>query len=341
MASFSLKDIAAHCQGTYVGDDAVMIHSVATLSGASTGQISFLSNSKYRGQLSETKASAVLVSEKDAPHCPCAAIICQDPYVSFAKIAQLLDSTPVSASGVSPKADISSEAVIHPTAHIGPFAVIESGAEVGENVQIGAGCYIGAGVKLGNNTKLWANVTVYHGVEIGESCILHSQSVIGADGFGYANEKGRWIKIPQTGRVVIGNHVEIGASTTIDRGAIEDTVIEDGVIIDNQCQIAHNVRIKRGAALAGASVVAGSSTIGAFCTIGGLSAVNGHTELKDHTHYTGMSFINKSPDKPGLYSSGMPILPNNEWRRLTVNMRKLNTLYDRVKVLEKAKKEQD
>lgn len=341
MVSYTLQELAAHCQATFIGDAAVTIHSVGTLSGAMTGQISFLSNSKYRGQLSKTNASAVLVTEKDAPHCPCAAIICDDPYVSFAKIAQLLDSTPVSASGVSQKAEIASTAQVHPTAHIGPFAVIEAGAVIGENVQIGAGCYVGEGAKLGNNTKLWANVTVYHGAIIGENCLFHSHSVIGADGFGYANEKGNWIKIPQTGRVVIGNNVEIGASTTIDRGAIEDTVIEDGVIIDNQCQIAHNVRIKRGAALAGSSVVAGSSTIGAYCTIGGLSAVNGHTELKDHTHYTGMSFINKSPDKPGLYSSGIPILPNNEWRRLTVNIRKLNTLYDRVKVLEKAKKEQD
>lgn len=338
MTLYTLSDIAEHCGAKISGDATAQIHSVATLSGAESGQVSFLSNSKYRNQLTDTKATAVLLSEKDAEHCPCIALVCEDPYVSFAKVAQLLDTTPPIAQGISQKADIAQTAQISKSAHIGPFVVISENAEIGDNVQIGAGSFIGPGVKIGEHSKVWPNVTIYHGVQVGANCILHSHCVIGADGFGYANEKGKWIKIPQIGKVVLGDFVEIGASTTIDRGAIEDTVIEDGVIIDNQCQIAHNVRIKKGAALAGASVVAGSSTIGQYCTIGGLSAVNGHTEIRDNTHFTGMSFINKSPTEPGLYSSGIPILPNREWRRLTVNIRKLNTLYDRVKVLEKQTK---
>ena len=204
-----------------------------------------------------------------------------------------------------------------------------------DNVTIGAGCFIGKEAKIGSNTQLWANVTVYHRVEIGEACLVQSGTVIGADGFGYANSKGEWVKIPQVGSVKIGNRVEIGACTTIDRGALDDTVIEDNVILDNQLQIAHNVHIGYGSALAGGTIIAGSTTIGKYCIIGGATVINGHIEITDGVTITGMGMVMRSISEKGVYSSGIPLQPNKEWRKTAARVHRIDEMNKRLKAVEK------
>lgn len=341
MKPVSLRELAQHLGAKLVGDGELMIQSVSTLSRAGKGQISFLSNSKYRSQLADTSASAVILTEDDLPHCPCAALVLDNPYVGFALVAQLMDSTPAAADSISAKAVIAEDVVLGEGVVVGANAVIEAGVILGDKVQIGAGCVIGRNCRIGARTKLWANVTLYHDVEIGEDCLLQSGAVIGADGFGYANDRGRWVKIPQLGRVIIGNRVEIGASTTVDRGALDDTILHDGVIIDNQCQVAHNVVIGENTAMAGCSVIGGSTRIGRNCTIGGLSAITGHVEIGDNVHFTGMSMVTKGVAEPGLYSSGLPSQGSKEWRKAVANVRNLDKLGQRVKVLEKKCSERD
>jgi UDP-3-O-[3-hydroxymyristoyl] glucosamine N-acyltransferase len=339
MISYSLKQLAEQVGAEVAGDENTLVTSIGTLAASVEGQISFLSNSKYRSQLSDTKASAVIISPDDVPHCPCAALVMANPYVGFARVAQILDTTPDAASDISPQASIDNTATLGTNVKVGPFVVIEAGADIGDDVQIGAGCFIGKDTVIGQGTKIWANTTLYHNVIVGEECLIQSNTVIGADGFGYANDNGQWIKIPQIGRVIIGNNVEIGASTTVDRGALEDTVIRDGVIIDNQCQIAHNATIKENAAIAGCTVVAGSTTIGKYCTIGGMSAITGHVEIADNVHFTGMAMVTKGVSEPGLYSSGIPAMPSKEWRKTAIGIRNLTSLNQRVKKLEKQAQE--
>ena len=322
------------------GDTAdTAIHSLGTLASAGIGQISFLSNSKYRTQLADTTAQAVILHPDDLSHCPCSALVIETPYVGFAHAAQLLDTTPASAEGIAPSAVIAADVKMGQNVSVGANAVIESGVSLGDHVQIGAGCFIGKNVTIGDYTKLWANVTVYHETVMGRNCLVQSATVIGSDGFGYANDRGKWIKIPQLGKVIIGDNVEIGASTTIDRGALEDTVIEAGVILDNQIQIAHNVKLGQGTAMAACSVIAGSTTVGKYCSFGGLSGVNGHIEIGDNLHFTGMAMVTKNMDEPGVYSSGIPVLPNREWRKNMVSLRQLSELSQRVKALEKLTKD--
>ncbi len=333
--AWTLSQLAEHIGATVQGDADISVSEIATLAGAGNGQISFLSNSKYRTQLANTQASAVIVSADDAEYCPTAALICEDPYVGFARIAQLLDTTPAAAHAVHPSAIIDDSVSLGDNVAIGANAVVEAGVSLGDNVQIGPGCVIGRNVTVGANTKIWANVTLYHEVVIGDDCLIQAGAVIGADGFGYANDKGNWVKIPQLGSVIIGNNVEIGASTTIDRGAIDDTQIGDGVILDNQIQIAHNVVIGAHTAIAGCTVVAGSVRIGSHCTIGGMVAINGHLEICDKAFITGMSMVIKDIKEPGAYSSGMPAVTNREWRKNAVAMRNLDSFNQRLKALEK------
>lgn len=339
MTSISMRALADKlgAQLHLFGDDTqdMQVHSLGTLASASIGQISFLSNSKYRKQLSETAAQVVIVHPDELPHCPCSAITMENPYVGFAHAAQILDTTPDSAQGIAPSAVIADDVKLGANVSIGANAVIESGVELSNNVQIGAGCFVGKNCFVGANTKLWANVTLYHNTVIGDDCLIQSATVIGSDGFGYANDQGKWLKIPQLGRVVIGNRVEIGASTTIDRGALEDTIIADGVILDNQIQIAHNVQIGENTAMAACSVIAGSTKMGKNCSMAGLVGINGHIDIGDNIHFTGMSMVTKSIVQPGVYSSGMPAIANSEWRKNAVTLRKLHKLAERVKALEK------
>ena len=342
--ALSLKEIAAAIGAQLhlaEGDNEnTPIKSIATLANAANGQISFLANSKYRSQLAETSAQAVILHPDELGHCKCSALVMKNPYVGFAKVAQLLDTTPAAAHNVSERAVVAHDAVLGQNVHIGANAVIENGAVLGDNVQIGPGCFIGKNSKIGANSKLWANVSVYHDVQIGQECLIQAGAVIGSDGFGYANDAGKWVKIPQLGKVLIGNKVEIGASSTIDRGALDDTIIHDGVIIDNQCQIAHNVILGENTAIAGCTVVAGSVTIGKNCTIGGMVAINGHITICDGAYITGMSMITKAITEPGIYSSGMPAQPNREWRKNMVALKNIDDLNQRIKTLEKLQDKQ-
>lgn len=336
MRSYSLAELAEQLGAQLIGDAKCNIKAIATLEHGGEGHISFLSNSKYRKYLTETRAAAVLVSADDSAFVPPGvnALLVKDPYVAFARVAQLLDSTPAAAYGVHPSASIDPAATVAASAAIGPHAVVAAGAVIGAGVQIGAGCFVGEQAVLADNVRLWPNVSVYHGVKLGNNTIVHSGAVIGSDGFGFANEHGNWLKIPQTGAVIIGADCEIGANTTIDRGAIDDTVIGNNVIIDNLCQIAHNVRIGDHTAMAGATVVAGSTRIGRYCIIGGAAVINGHIEICDGAHISGMAMVMKPITEKGVYSSGIPAVSNLEWRKNTAKLRQIDQLYQRVKQLE-------
>ncbi|MFC3033923.1 UDP-3-O-(3-hydroxymyristoyl)glucosamine N-acyltransferase [Pseudoalteromonas fenneropenaei] len=331
---YTLAQLAEWIDAQVQGDGNAVICRIATLAKATAQEIAFLANKKYRGQLATTQAGAVILSPDEAEYFTGNKLVTKDPYTAYALLAQKLDTTPVAASGVHPSASIAADAKISPSAHIGANAVIESGAEIGDEVEIGANCFVGKYAKIAARTKLWANVTVYHEVEIGSDCLFQSGAVIGSDGFGYANQKGQWIKIPQVGRVIIGNHVEVGANTVIDRGAIDDTIVHDNVIIDNLCQIAHNVEIGSGTAIAGATVLAGSVKIGKFCQIGGMVAINGHNEICDKVIITGMSMVISSITEPGVYSSGVPHSTNLEWRKSMAHLRNLSDFKARIKALE-------
>jgi UDP-3-O-[3-hydroxymyristoyl] glucosamine N-acyltransferase len=277
----------------------------------------------------------VLITEADLPFCPTNALVLKDPYVGFARVAQLLDTTPQPAMDIHPSAVIAADVQLGERVAIGANAVIESGVVLGDDVRIGPGCFVGQNTRLGARSRLWANVTLYHNVTLGTDCLVQAGTVIGADGFGYANERGEWIKIPQLGGVTIGNRVEIGACTTIDRGALEDTRIADNVIIDNQCQIAHNVEIGYGTAVAGSTVMAGSLKVGKYCIIGGASVFNGHMEICDQATVTGMAMVMRPITEPGIYSSGIPLQTNKEWRKTAARVMRIEEMHKRLSKLEK------
>jgi len=332
--SYTLKQLAEKIGAEVHGDENHLIDSLATLLTAKPQQIAFLANKKYNQQLSQTKAGAVIIASQSLNDCNTNALVMDNPYLGYALTAQLLDTTPLPATNIHPSAQISNDVALGENVTIGANAVIEQGAMIADNVSIGAGCFIGEQVKIGSHTKLWANVSVYHRVEIGDDCLIQANTVIGSDGFGYANDQGTWLKIPQLGRVIIGNNVEIGASTTIDRGALEDTLIKDGVILDNQIQIAHNVVIGENTAMAACSVIAGSTTIGKNCVIAGLVGINGHIEVGDGCVFTGMSMVTKNIDESGVYSSGMPCQTNKEWNKNNARIRKLESILKRMKSAE-------
>ena len=261
MFSIRLADLAQQLDAELHGDGDIVISGVASMQSAQSGQITFLSNSRYREQLAACQASAVVLTEADLEFFPGAALVVKNPYLTYARMAQLLDTTPQPAKDIAPSAAIDATAKLGNNVSIGANAVIESDVVLGDNVVIGPGCFVGKKTRIGDGSRLWANVSVYHEIEIGQNCLIQSGTVIGADGFGYANDRGNWVKIPQLGTVIIGDNVEIGACTTIDRGALDNTQIGNGVIIDNQCQIAHNVVIGDNTAVAGGVIMAGSLKI--------------------------------------------------------------------------------
>lgn len=334
MASFTLADLAKQLDATLHGDGGITISTIASMTTAKPGQISFLSNSSFREQLSACQASAVVLTEADLTAWHGAALIVADPYLSYARLAQILDTTPKSASGIAPSAVLAADVVLGKNVAIGANAVIESGVNLGDNVTVGAGCFVGKNACIGANTQLWANVTIYHEVIIGQSCLIQAGAVIGSDGFGYANDRGNWIKIPQLGTVILGDNVEIGACTTIDRGALDNTVISNGVIIDNQCQIAHNVTIGANTAVAGGVIMAGSLKVGAYCLIGGASVLNGHMEICDKVQITGMAMVMRPITEPGIYSSGIPLQPNKAWRKTAATVLKIDEMNKRLRKIE-------
>lgn len=341
--SYTLAEIAKHLNAELVISAKLdsfnadsKITSLATLANAKSGQVAFLANSKYVSQLGSTNASAVIISPDALSECPVNALVMDNPYMGYALLANLLDTTPASATGIHKSAVIADDVTLGDHVSIGANSVIESGVQLGDNVSIGAGCFIGKNVAIGKGTTLWSNISIYHDVIIGQACLVQANTVIGSDGFGYApvNAQYKWHKIPQLGSVVIGDHVEIGASTTIDRGALEDTVIKDGVILDNQIQIAHNVVIGENTAMAACSVIAGSTVIGKNCTIAGLVGINGHITIADNCVFTAMAMVTKGVSSAGVYSSGMPAVTNKEWNRSNARVKRLDSLTKRVKELE-------
>jgi UDP-3-O-[3-hydroxymyristoyl] glucosamine N-acyltransferase len=334
MKRWTSRQLAQHVNAELIGSEELEITSVGTLELATADQVSFLSNPKLRHLLADCQAGLMLLKASDRDHWAGAALVVDDPYVAFAKIAQLLDSTPAVAYGIHPTAQVDPSAKLGKDVQIGPYAVVAAGAELGDGVQLGAQCYIGENARIGAGSRLWAHVTLYHRVQIGQRCIIHSGAVLGADGFGFANEAGRWLKIPQVGTVIVGDDCDIGAQTCIDRGAIENTVIGNNVIIDNLCQIGHNVRIGDYTAMAGCSTIAGSTNIGRYCIIGGAAVINGHIDICDGAQISGMAMLMKPVTEKGVYTSGIPATTNAEWRKNTARLRKIDQLYQRVKELE-------
>jgi len=322
---FSLGELAVRFGLTLRGEPSLTVRSVATLSHASAGALSFLANSRYRRQLDSTRATAVLLSAEDESHCPVAALIDPNPYLAYARIAALLHPPVSAAPGIHPSAVVAGGARIAASASIGPLAVIEEDAQIAERVLIGPGCIVQRGARVGADSVLLSRVNLYPGVSLGKRCILHAGAVVGADGFGFAPNAGTWVKVPQVGSVRIGDDVEIGANTTIDRGAIDDTVVENGVKLDNQIQVGHNVTIGAHTAIAACTGISGSTVIGQRCMIGGMVGFAGHLTIADDVVVTGCSLVSASIRNAGSYSSGMPTVETRLWRRMVAHLRRLDT----------------
>lgn len=330
---FSLEELVARLGGELVGDPALRVRRVATIDQAGEGDLAFLANPKYQSRLKVCKASAVILSPAARDLTDRARIVTADPYVYFARVAQLFNPPESLPGGIHASATVSS--AIPASVTVGPGATVAEGAVIGEAAVIGPGCHIGRGVHIGARTRLAANVSVYDDCAIGADCLVHSGAVIGADGFGFARERsGEWIKIPQVGRVVVGDKVEIGANTTIDRGALDDTVIADGVKLDNQIQIGHNVRIGENSAIAGCVGIAGSTTIGARCMIGGQAGIIGHLTIGDDVVVSAGTLVTKSIAKPGVYTANLPVQGHADWVRNFAHLRHLDALVDRIRALE-------
>lgn len=332
--AWTLEALAHELDVRLAGEGGIRIDGVCTLQHGREGGLSFLANPAYRKYLLNTRASAVIVGEDDLDACPVPALVSDNPYVTYARAATLLSAPPAPAAGVHPSAVVAEDADVDTSATIGPLCVIEAGAVIGEGCVLGPGCLIGRGARLGAGSRLVANVTLCHEVTVGERCILHPGVVIGSDGFGIANDRGRWIKVPQLGGVEIGDEVEIGANTTVDRGALEDTVIAGGAKLDNQIQVAHNVHIGEHTAIAGCVGISGSAHIGSHCMLAGGVGVVGHLEIADHTVVTGMSMVTRSIGEAGVYSSGLAAMPTDKWNRIQARLRRLDDMARRLQALE-------
>ena len=317
------------------GDPDRVVRAIAPLGTAGEGDLSFLANRRYLQALRSTRAGAVIVGPGDVDESPTAVLVLANPYLGYARAASLMSGRPDVEAGIHPSAVVDPGAEVSREASIGPLAVVGNGARVGARARIGPGSVLGPQATVGEDTRLVANVTVCRGVRIGARCLLHPGVVIGADGFGLANDDGKWVKIAQLGSVRMDDDVEVGANTTIDRGALQDTVIGNGVKIDNQVQIAHNVVIGPDAAIAGCVAIAGSVRIGARCIIEGAVMISGHLELADDVHVTGGTAVAKSITRSGTWSSGMPAQPGHAWRRMWIRMQNLDDLARRLSRLER------
>jgi len=341
LRGLALVDIAARVGARVEGDCARRVARVGTLENAGPDAIAFLANPKYRAQLATTGAGAVIVAPADVEATALPRLVGPNPYALFAKVAALLHPAAVPAAGIDPTAVVARGAQVDAGAAVGARVVIAEGAVVGARAVVGPGSVIGAGTQIGEDATLHANVTVYDRCVIGPRTTVHSGAVIGADGFGMAEEGGRWLRIPQVGRVVIGADCEIGANTTIDRGAIDDTVIEDDVKLDNQIQIGHNCRIGRHTAIAGCVGIAGSTHVGRNCRIGGAAMINGHLSIPDGTVIGGATVIMHEIEQPGAYSGSFPALPYREWLKVTARLRRLDEFANRLRALERALAERE
>jgi UDP-3-O-[3-hydroxymyristoyl] glucosamine N-acyltransferase len=347
--NYSLGEIAAFLNAELRGDPEIRIKGLNTLQNAGSNELAFLANEKYVCQLASSKAEAVILSAKhitasaegdsSAEHYNGALLVLDNPYLGYAQISKWFDPAPQVVAGVHPSAVVDSTAQVGANVYIGPNAVVEADTVIGDNCYLAGGCYIGARSQLGEGSRISANVSIYHDISIGCRATLHSGAVIGADGFGFAPDgSGSWQKIYQIGGVVIGDDVEIGACTTIDRGALGDTRIGNGVIIDNHVQIAHNVTVGDNSAMAAYSGIAGSTTLGRNCILAGDACLVGHIDVCDNVQVMARALVTKSISKPGSYSSGMPLMETREWRKNTVRITQLDSIARRLNKLEKKDK---
>lgn len=333
--AMGLAELADRIGARLAGDSAVVVRGVATLEDAGSTDVSFLSNRAYRRYLRVTRAAAVILAPRDQADCPTAALVMDRPYVGYARAVAALFPVVGHPGGISPDATVAADARVEEAAWVGPRAVVEEGAWIGPGSFVGPGCVIGAGARVGRGSRLVANVTLGARVVLGERVLIHPGAVLGGDGFGFAEDNGRWLKIGQLGSVVVGDDVEIGANTTIDRGALKDTVIGDGVKLDNQIQIGHNVEVGEHTIIAGCSAIAGSTRIGRRCALGGGAMVLGHLELADDVHITALTTVFHSIRKPGVYSSGLPEQDNRSWRRNASRFQQLDEMMRRIRALER------
>ena len=333
----TLGELAEQIGGTLInGEPSKEVSSVATLQHASPGDISFLANRSYLKYLASTRAGVVILAPDNVAVCPVAAIVTDQPYAAYARAAGLLFPCPPPRHGIHPSASIGASSTIHPDAWVGPNCIIEAGVTIDTGVQLAGGCFIGADSKIGANSRLAANVVICHGVSIGARVTIAPGAVIGSEGFGLAREDDRWLPVPQLGSVRIGDDVDIGANTTIDRGALDDTVLEEGVRLDNQIQVAHNVYIGAHTAIAGCVGISGSARIGRHCMIGGGAGIVGHLEIADNVVITGMTMVTRSITRAGVYSSGVPAQDNESWNKNYARLRQLDKLARKVIKLEQS-----
>lgn len=337
-SSLTLTEIAQKLGGEVCGDSGAKFSQVASLQTANAVQIAFLTDSKYLPHLNSTRAGAILLSAVHADATSLPRIVVDNPYAYYARVAALFN-TESAPAGIASTALLAVDAKVAASASVGEYAVIEAGAVIGEGAIIGNACFIGRDAMIGAGSRLYPHVTVYHDCQIGRNCVVHSGVVIGADGFGFAEDAGQWVKIPQIGHVVIGDSVEIGANSTIDRGALDDTVIEDGVKLDNQIQIAHNCRIGAHTAIAGCVGIAGSARIGRHCKIGGAAMILGHLEIADNVTISPGSMVTRSLSQAGVYTALLPLQAHEDSIKTAVHIRQLNALVERVTNLEKELKQ--
>lgn len=333
--SYRLGEIAEALGAELRGNEDTRISGIATLQAAQPGQLSFLANPAYARYLADTRASAVILAPAMADQATGDVLVLDNPYLGYARLSHWFDPAPVPAPGIHPSAVIAAGVAIPDSASIGPLAVLEEGVEIGERVVVGAGCVVGARCCIGAGSVLKPRAVLAHDVILGRRCHILSGAVIGSDGFGFANDKGVWNRIAQIGRVVLGDDVEVGANTTIDRGALDDTVIGNGVKLDNLVQIAHNVRIGDHSAMASMVGIAGSTKVGRHCVFGGAAGIAGHLEITDQVHLTGMTMVSGNIDEPGVYSSGTNADKNRHWRKNAVRFRQLDDMARRLRELEK------
>ena len=327
---FAASELAQRFGLELRGDDRA-VHGVGTLSNATPEQLSFLANPRYRSQLAETAAGVVVLRTDEADARDGTALLARDPYVAFAKIAALFERKSARDTGIHASAAVDTSAAVDPSAHVGPHVSIGARSRIGAGAVIGPGCVIGDDCEVGKGCELVARVTLVTRVRLGKRVLIHPGAVLGADGFGIAMDHGHWIKVPQLGGVIVGDDCEIGANTTIDRGALGDTVLEEDVRLDNQIQVGHNVRIGAHTAMAGCSAVAGSASIGRHCLVGGGAGILGHLEVCDRVVITAMSLVTHSIREPGEYSSGTPLMDNRRWRKSAARFKQLDDIARRTR----------
>ena len=332
----SLGELAVRFGCELRGDPQTRVEHVATLANAGERALAFLANPRYRPQLADTRAAAVVLDAASADACPTQSLVCDNPYATYARIASVLHPATVAVPGVHPSAIVARGAQLDPSAQVAALATVGAGAVVGARSFIGPHCQLDEGVVLAEDVRLVARVTLCRGVQLGARVVVHPGVVIGSDGFGFASERGAWLKVPQVGGVRIGADVEIGANTTIDRGAIEDTVLEEGVKLDNLIQVGHNVRIGAHSALAACVGISGSTTIGKRCMIGGAVGIVGHLSIADDVVITGFSMVSHPITQPGVYSGAIPLEAAGTWRRLVAHFKRSGRLESRIKRLERA-----